>query len=67
MKNFRVRFKCAFCERWRGHTLLAGFLGKLRPACVDCWSRWERTMNHGGRERWTPADMTDELRAVACM
>jgi hypothetical protein len=51
MKNFQVRFKCAVCERWRGHTRLAGFLGKLRPACVDCWSRWEQTMQQGGRER----------------
>lgn len=50
MQRRRIRFKCAVCERWRGHTKLAGFVGKLRAACVDCWNRWGATMNNE-RER----------------
>ncbi|MFN7563441.1 MAG: hypothetical protein ACK5TH_16790 [Prosthecobacter sp.] len=49
MKNFRLRFKCAVCDRWRGYTLLAGFMGKLRPACADCWGRWNQSTTTGGQ------------------
>jgi hypothetical protein len=47
----RLRFTCVVCGRRRGHTLLAGFLGKFRPVCEDCATGLERQRklaNEGG-------------------
>lgn len=38
----RLRFTCVVCGRRRGHTLLAGFMGKFRPVCEDCVLRIEQ-------------------------
>lgn len=45
MKRRRIRFKCAVCLRWRGHTRLACFMGKLRPVCEPCAMAMERARN----------------------
>ena len=38
----RIRFKCSICERWRGYTRCAGFMGSLRPLCETCKDALDR-------------------------
>lgn len=45
MSRKRIRFKCCCCQRWRGHTRLAGFMGKLRPVCGPCAAALEQARN----------------------
>jgi hypothetical protein len=45
MSRKRIRFTCTCCKRRRGHTLLAGFMGKFKPLCETCAMALERARN----------------------